>query len=112
MPAREPTVLLADVRELILSARQQVAQTMNSGLTMLYWYIGSRIRKNILKEKRAEYVRQRRPPASVRLQELVDHARRPRERAQDADALARGDHSRVFVTQPLQAIHRVAPRRA
>jgi predicted nuclease of restriction endonuclease-like (RecB) superfamily len=47
--------LLADVRELILSARQQVAQAVNSGLTMLCWHIGSRIRKNILKEKRAEY---------------------------------------------------------
>jgi hypothetical protein len=32
-----------------------VAQTVNSGLTMPYWRIGSRIRKTILKEKRAEY---------------------------------------------------------
>ena len=55
LPAQGPTVLLADVRELILSSRQQVAQTVNSGLTMLCWHIGSRIRKNILKEKRAEY---------------------------------------------------------
>ena len=47
--------LLSDLRELILSARQQVAQTANSGLTMLCWHIGTRIRKNILKEKRAEY---------------------------------------------------------
>jgi predicted nuclease of restriction endonuclease-like (RecB) superfamily len=53
LPGTAP--LLSDLRELILSARQQVAQTVNAGLTMLYWHIGTRIRKNILKEKRAEY---------------------------------------------------------
>jgi hypothetical protein len=53
LPGTAP--LLSDLRELILSARQQVAQTVNSSLTMLCWHIGSRIRKNILKEKRAEY---------------------------------------------------------
>src|SRR5437868_4239823 len=47
--------LLADLRELILSARDQVAQAVNAGLTMLYWHIGERIRKDILKDKRAEY---------------------------------------------------------
>ncbi len=47
--------LLADVRELILAAREQVAQAVNAGLTMLYWHIGRRIRQDILKEKRAEY---------------------------------------------------------
>jgi predicted nuclease of restriction endonuclease-like (RecB) superfamily len=54
-PGRKPAVLLSDLRELILSTRQQVAQTVNAGLTMLYWHIGTRIRKDILKEKRAEY---------------------------------------------------------
>ncbi len=53
LPGAAP--LLSDLRELTLSARQQVAQTVNSGLTTLCWHIGSRIRKNILKEKRAEY---------------------------------------------------------
>ena len=47
--------LLTDVRALILEARQRVAQTVNAGLTLLYWNIGSRIRKNILHEERAEY---------------------------------------------------------
>jgi predicted nuclease of restriction endonuclease-like (RecB) superfamily len=47
--------LLGDVRELILSARIQVAQTVNASLTMLYWHVGCRIRQDILKEKRAEY---------------------------------------------------------
>lgn len=53
LPGAAP--LLSDLRGLILSARQQVAQAVNSGLTMLCWHIGSRIRKNILKENRAEY---------------------------------------------------------
>ena len=48
-------VLLADVRELILSARQTVARGVNAALVLLYWKIGERIRKDILREKRAEY---------------------------------------------------------
>lgn len=47
--------LLTDLRELILQARRQVAQTVNAGLTLLYWHIGTRIRRDLLKEKRAEY---------------------------------------------------------
>jgi len=47
--------LLADVRELILSARQQVAQAVNASLALLHWEVGHRIHKHILKEKRAEY---------------------------------------------------------
>ncbi len=47
--------LLSDIRGLILSARRQAAQTINAGLTMLYWGIGKRIRQYILKEKRASY---------------------------------------------------------
>ena len=43
------------MRALILDARQRVAQTVNAGLTLLYWNIGTRIRRDILKEKRAEY---------------------------------------------------------
>ena len=44
--------LLTEVRALILEARQRVAQTVNAGLTLLYWNIGTRIRKDILKERR------------------------------------------------------------
>ena len=47
--------LLSDVREMILTARQQVAQVVNAGLTLLYWNIGHRIQQDILKNKRAEY---------------------------------------------------------
>jgi len=54
-PAKELTVLLADVRELIVQAREGVARAVDAGLTTLYWHVGQRIRQDILKEKRAEY---------------------------------------------------------
>jgi predicted nuclease of restriction endonuclease-like (RecB) superfamily len=50
-----PAGLLEDVRELILSARQTVARGVNAALVVLYWKVGERIRKDILREKRAEY---------------------------------------------------------
>ncbi len=53
--AGSPKTLLADVRELIVSAREQVAQVVNAGMTMLYWQTGQRIRQDILKDKRANY---------------------------------------------------------
>lgn len=53
--AANPTALLAELRTLILETRQTVAQGVNSALVLLYWQIGQRIRKDILKEKRAEY---------------------------------------------------------
>jgi predicted nuclease of restriction endonuclease-like (RecB) superfamily len=55
LPAQKPTALLADLRELILQAREGVARAVDSGLTALYWHIGQRIRQDVLKEKRAEY---------------------------------------------------------
>ena len=55
VPARKPTALLADLRELILQARESVARAVDSGLTTLYWHVGRRIRQDILNEKRAEY---------------------------------------------------------
>ena len=47
--------LISDIRLLIETARHDVAVTVNAGLTILYWQIGSRIRQDILKEKRADY---------------------------------------------------------
>ena len=47
--------LVTDLRQIILSAREQVARAIDSGLVLLYWSIGHRIRKDILKDKRAEY---------------------------------------------------------
>ena len=55
VPAQKPTALLADLRELILQAREGVARAVDSGLTTLYWHVGQRIRQDILKEKRADY---------------------------------------------------------
>lgn len=53
--AAVPTALLADVRELILRAREGVARAIDSGLTTLYWHVGRRVRRDILKEHRAKY---------------------------------------------------------
>ncbi len=44
-----------DLRKMIDEARQFVAATVNTGLTMLYWRIGKRINEEILRGKRAEY---------------------------------------------------------
>jgi len=55
LPSSTKKPLLADVRALILEARESVAPTVNASLTTLYWRIGCRIRRDILREKRAEY---------------------------------------------------------
>jgi predicted nuclease of restriction endonuclease-like (RecB) superfamily len=47
--------VLTDVRDLIVSARQSVAATVNAALTLLHWQIGKRIREDILQHQRAEY---------------------------------------------------------
>ncbi|AHF90513.1 hypothetical protein OPIT5_10155 [Opitutaceae bacterium TAV5] len=47
--------LLKDVRELIQLARTQTARVVNAGLVLLYWQIGQRIHKDVLREKRADY---------------------------------------------------------
>lgn len=47
--------LLGDIRTLIEATRSQVARTVNSELVLMYWQIGTRIRQDILHEKRAEY---------------------------------------------------------
>lgn len=55
-PKNSPVPKLhAELRELILSTRERVAQTVNSGLTLLYWQVGDRIRREVLREKRAAY---------------------------------------------------------
>jgi len=47
--------LISDICRLIETARQNIAVTVNAGLTVLYWQIGIRIRQDILEEKRADY---------------------------------------------------------
>lgn len=49
------SALVSDLRQIILGAREQVARAVDSGLVLLYWSIGNRVRTDILKEKRAAY---------------------------------------------------------
>jgi hypothetical protein len=50
-----PKALLTEVRNLIQTTRDSVSQAVNAGLTMLYWEVGNRIRREVLKEQRAGY---------------------------------------------------------
>jgi predicted nuclease of restriction endonuclease-like (RecB) superfamily len=47
--------LLIDIRRIIENSRKAIATAINSNLVALYWTIGSRIRKDILLERRAGY---------------------------------------------------------
>ena len=47
--------LFSDIRQMVEEARTAVSQTVNAGLTMLYWNIGKRINEEILNNERAEY---------------------------------------------------------
>ena len=47
--------LLNDVRTLIQGSHQEVAQTVNSAMVVLFWNIGNRIRREILQNRRAGY---------------------------------------------------------
>lgn len=53
--AKTDVALLSELRHLIDQARQHVAQTANSTVTMLYWHVGLRIRREVLNEMRAGY---------------------------------------------------------
>lgn len=50
--------LLADLRQLIDTARQRVAVAVNAELTLLYWQVGRRINIEVLGGERAEYGKQ------------------------------------------------------
>lgn len=47
--------LLSELRGLIERARQHVAQTANSAVPTLCWHVGPLIRREGLKERRADY---------------------------------------------------------
>jgi hypothetical protein len=47
--------LVQDVRRIIEDSRASLAAAVNTGLTMLYWRIGQRVRQEILQEGRATY---------------------------------------------------------
>lgn len=51
-------LLFKDISKLIEEARKQVARTVNGTLALLYWQIGKRINKEVLRNKRAEYGKQ------------------------------------------------------
>jgi len=55
MKAITSKALLKDLRDLIETARQDVARQVNSALVLLYWRVGKRIHQDILKGERAEY---------------------------------------------------------
>lgn len=65
------TGFLSEIRGMIESARGRVAAAANYEMTMLYWNVGSRIRKELLKEKRAEYGKEILPTLSAKL--IVDY---------------------------------------
>jgi len=47
--------LFYDIKTLIEQSKQHISVAVNSTMTMLYWRIGSRIKTDILQNKRAEY---------------------------------------------------------
>lgn len=61
------SMLLEDVRELVVSTRQTVARGVNAALVLLYWKVGERIRRDVLKEKRAGYGDEIVPTLSAKL---------------------------------------------
>jgi DUF1016 N-terminal domain len=48
-------VLIEDLRQIISDARENVATTVNSSLTLLYWRVGKRIVNEVLRKQRAAY---------------------------------------------------------
>ena len=61
--------LLNDLRKIINSARSRVAATANYELTAMYWHIGDRINRDVLKNERAEYGKQIVSQVATQLQE-------------------------------------------
>jgi hypothetical protein len=50
-----PKGLLEDLCSMIDRTKNSVARSVNSEYTMLYWKVGERVHKEVLKETRAEY---------------------------------------------------------
>jgi predicted nuclease of restriction endonuclease-like (RecB) superfamily len=51
----DTSLLLTDLRTLIEAGRTHVAQAVNAGMVLLYWSVGDRVRRDILREQRAGY---------------------------------------------------------
>ncbi len=54
-PSASAPHLSSEIRQLIEASRLQLASTVNSALTLLYWQIGQRIRNEVLQGERAGY---------------------------------------------------------
>ncbi|MDE3045502.1 MAG: DUF1016 family protein [Verrucomicrobiota bacterium] len=50
-----PQGFIDELRSMIDQTRESIAVAVNSKLTMLYWHIGNKVRKEILNNQRAEY---------------------------------------------------------
>ena len=50
--------LLADIKQMIEDTKSQVASTVNSAMTLMYWHIGNRINCEVLGGERAAYGKQ------------------------------------------------------
>lgn len=53
-----PQGFIDELRVMIDQTRESIAVTVNSKLTILYWHIGNRVRREILNSQRAEYGQQ------------------------------------------------------
>ncbi len=49
LPKAQTELLISDIRSFIEQSRYRVSRAVNAELSMLYWRIGQRIRKNVLK---------------------------------------------------------------
>lgn len=67
VPNKTTANLLGDIQALIQTTRERVAQTVNAGLVILYWNIGDRILRTVLKERRAGYGEEILPTLSAKL---------------------------------------------
>lgn len=50
--------LFADIRQMVEATRSQIAATVNSAMTLMYWHIGDRINREVLGGERAAYGKQ------------------------------------------------------
>ena len=55
VPPQSPESLVAELRQLIQEARRQAAASVNAALTLLYWRVGDRIRRELVGSERAVY---------------------------------------------------------
>ncbi len=51
---QNPSILFTDIKDLIEKSKQQVAITVNSTMSLLYWQIGKRINDEIEGKERWE----------------------------------------------------------